>query len=248
MNDGMKHKLLPFLLLMLLAPASQADETSIFKFSGFGTLAASTSNNHAADYRISMYQKDGLGYSRSVETGLDSVLGLQTNATFTPELQGVVQVVVDRNYDNTWKPDLEWANLKYDFEHGIHVRLGRVMAPTSMQSDYRSVGYAQTMARPATELYFANPITHLDGIGVGGSLMLGPGQLGMQLIHGGSRNKLDSRLGRSELLFHNLWIADADYRIDDLRLHAGISQAIVETTGDSIQLLQNMLQNLLGRR
>ena len=44
------------------------------------------------------------------------------------------------------------------------MRVGRVGLPVFMISDYRNVGYANTMLRPPAEMYSQVPINSIDGV------------------------------------------------------------------------------------
>lgn len=151
--------------VMSLAHAGSGDK--IFHFSGFGTVGIAHSDNDQADYRNSLYQPNGPGATHRYDWGMDSNLGLQLAAEFNPRWSAVVQVLSDRNYDKTFTPELEWANVKFQFnEHG-YVRVGRVVAPMFMNSESLHTGFAATMIRNPPDVYIHNPINNLDGLDVG---------------------------------------------------------------------------------
>ena len=177
---------------LLLAGGAWADgETGFnpqFNFSGFGTLGAAHSNNREADFIGSIVQPVGSGRSKATSFGVDSKLGGQATASLGNGLSGVLQVVADHRYDHTYRPEVEWANLKYDIDKHWYVRAGRVVAPVFMYSEQRNVGYSLTPAREPVDVYSLNPITHLDGLDVGTRYDVGGGVLFAQLT--GGRHKL----------------------------------------------------------
>jgi hypothetical protein len=162
----MKSRHLAIMLAMLAAaPAAYADgPLSMFTLSGFGTLGATYSSLKTADYAGTAFEQYGAGASRNVDFGDDSRFGLQLNAQFTSKLSAFVQVVVHNNYDNTYTPTLEWANVNYAFTPDFNVRVGRIEVPTFLTSDYREVGYANPWVRVPPELYNTVPITNSDGV------------------------------------------------------------------------------------
>lgn len=67
-----------------------------------------------------------------------------------------------------------------------------MVLPTFMISETRNVGYAQTAVRMPTELYYLNPITHMDGIDVGANVDIGGGNLAATLNVGKSKDVMKS--------------------------------------------------------
>ena len=159
----------------LYAGGAHADNAgqSMFSFNGFGTLGVVHSSEDNADFTTTNFQPNGAGYSRSWSASVDSLIGGQVTANLTPQLSAVLQLVAQQNYDNTYWPHVEWANIKYQFTPDFDVRIGRVVEPTFMLSDSRQVGYANPWVRPPTELYTLNPITNLDGVDASYRLHLG---------------------------------------------------------------------------
>jgi hypothetical protein len=134
--------------------------------SGFGTLGVVHSDYDLADFAATVAQPRGAGYSRSWSPTPDSDLGAQANVSFTDALSGVVQVVSRENEDDNFKPEVEWANLKYDITPDLAVRIGRVLLPTYQRSEIQNVGYALPWVRIPVEITYTNTAIHNDGIDV----------------------------------------------------------------------------------
>jgi hypothetical protein len=164
----MSNKLtIPALIAVMLYPAGAlADEagTGMFSFNGFGTLGVVHSSDDRADFTASNYEPNGAGYTRGWSPTVDSLIGGQVTATFTPQLSAVVQLIAQQNYNDTYWPHVEWANIKYQFNPDVDVRIGRIVQPSFMVSDSRRVGYTTPWVRPPTEVYSVNPVTYLDGV------------------------------------------------------------------------------------
>jgi hypothetical protein len=154
---------------LLLATASftsvaRGEEPSrMFSVSGFGTLGVTHSTLDTADFASTAFEPNGAGYSRKYDFASDSKVGVQVQGQFTNQLSAVVQVVSEHRYDNSFRPSIEWANLRYAFTPDFSVRIGRIELPTFLNSDYRDVGYANPWARVPQEVYSAQPITNSDG-------------------------------------------------------------------------------------
>jgi len=146
------------------APPAKADDRPLFSFSGYGTIGAAHSSNDQADYLVDEFKPNGPGHTRRWSADVDTRLGLQGLAQFTPQLSAVVQVITQQRYDDTYRPEVEWANVKYQATPDFSVRAGRVVLPIYMVTDSRRVGYANPWVRPPVEVYSMVPVTHVDGI------------------------------------------------------------------------------------
>ena len=141
----------------------RAEDQMGFKFSGFGTLAATTSSEKNADFIPNFMLPNGPGNTKTVDFGADSRLGVQFDLKFNDTFSAVGQVVLDHRYDNSYTPYLNMANIKAQLTPDLSLRVGRVPFSAYLISDYRMVGYSMPWARPPVEIYQFNPITSLDG-------------------------------------------------------------------------------------
>jgi hypothetical protein len=155
-------------MLACAVPAGAAtdppDEAPRVSLRGFGTLGAVHANARNADVVSGFFQPNGAGETRPWAHTVDSKLGLQADAKITEQLSAVVQVVSQGRYDNSYTPQVEWANLKYQFTPDFDVRVGRTVTTQFMLSEARLVGYANPWIRPPQEIYGLVPITNKDGI------------------------------------------------------------------------------------
>jgi opacity protein-like surface antigen len=152
------------MLVCVTAASAQVAETPSFSLNGFGTLGVVRSDEDKADFASSLVVPDGAGYTRDWSPEVDSVLGLQLTADLTPRFTGILQVVSEQRYDETYTPVVEWANLKFDITPDLSIRAGRMVQQTFMVSEYRKVRYATPWNRPPKEVYDMIPITNADGI------------------------------------------------------------------------------------
>src|SRR6186713_2156598 len=167
---GMRIAIKPLTAALLVigfaSGAAHGQSMPGFKLSGFGTLAATHSSEQHADYVTSITQPNGSGFTRDWSGGPDSKLGVQADVAFTGSLSGVVQLVSQHKYDNSFEPHIEWANIKYQATPDLAVRVGRIALPFFMYSDNRLVNYTQPWVRPPIEAYMVNPNTSNDGVDV----------------------------------------------------------------------------------
>ena len=145
----------------------------MFLFSGFGTLGVVHSSESEADFTDSPFQPNGAGFTRAWSPDVDSRLGAQATANVTSQLSAVVQVISEQLYDNTYRPHVEWANIKYQLTPDVSVRVGRTVLSSFMFSDTLKVGYANPWVRPPVEVYSLVPISNSDGVDVNYTLRVG---------------------------------------------------------------------------
>lgn len=238
-----------FLALLMASSVALADEAPWFKFSGYGTLAATHSSNDLADFRTNFFQPVGPGYTRATDVGSDSKLAIQLDAFLTPTLTVTVQALSQRNYDDTFTPDLEWANLKYKPVDGFYVRAGRIVAPTFMQAEYRNVGYAQTMVRPPNDFYFALPYYHVDGIDTAYTRDIGDASLTLQLTGGQYKQQLRTGQGGVIDVQHNVYFLNTMLDYQNVLYRLGYSYSNnVDTNSTSIAAYDRSMSILLDAR
>lgn len=137
-----------------------------FSFRGFGTLGVAHSDYDQADYSSSVLKRTGAGGSESWSPDLDSRLGVQLDVKFNKKWSAVVQVITEQRYDASYRPMVEWGNIKYQATPDLALRVGRIAIPIFLAADYRKVGYAYPWVRTPVEVYGGVPITNNDGADV----------------------------------------------------------------------------------
>jgi hypothetical protein len=165
-------------MLMLWHPsgciAGSADpDPSMFAFNAFGTLGVVHSSESQADFVSSNAKPSGAGYSHEWSADVDSRFGAQLTANVTSQLSAVLQLVTEQNYANSYRPEVEWANIKYQLTTDFDVRIGRIELPLFLVSDARKVGFVNPWVRPPGEVYNIEPITNNDGVDLSYRLHLG---------------------------------------------------------------------------
>ncbi|MFS2026889.1 porin [Massilia sp. GER05] len=163
-----RQRLAQFLFLSLsglaVASAARAQDMPDWRISGFGTLGVVHTGEREADYTSSVFKANGAGATRRWSTDVDSRLGVQLDATLARHWSAVLQVVSEQGLDNTYRPRVEWANIKYQATPELALRVGRIALPVFLTADYRKVGYAYPWVRPPVEGYNVLPVTSSDGI------------------------------------------------------------------------------------
>ena len=148
-------------VLLGVHPLAQAQES--LSLSGFATLGISCFSNRDADFTYNTNPR-GPGRSKHCDSGLDSVLGVQADQRLTDTVDGVAQVTILRNADETYRPEFSLANIRWQVSDELTLRAGRVSNPMFLNSDFRLVHFALPTARPATEVYGLSPTFTMDGV------------------------------------------------------------------------------------
>lgn len=183
----MNTKILASLLAFpLLAPAVQAQDNAV-KISGFGTAALTRSDDARAEFAR---PNQASGSARKVRTGIDSNLGLQADYAVNNWLSLTAQGLVRQDAEEHYGAELSWAFARLRISDDINVRVGRIGLPVFMISDYRNVGYANTMLRPPAEVYSQVPFNNVDGADITWRHDLGNTSLTSQLAVGAIKSPL----------------------------------------------------------
>ncbi|MEY4590217.1 MAG: hypothetical protein RL497_2293 [Pseudomonadota bacterium] len=120
-------------------------------FSGFGTVSGVQTNSNEGEYRR---EQQGKGADKSAYFLSDSNLGLQLTGKATSWLSATVQSLTEVRYtEDELSTRAEWAFIKVTPIEGLSIRAGKFALPNFLISDSRKVGYANTWARPANEVY-----------------------------------------------------------------------------------------------
>lgn len=151
---------------------------------GFGTLGIVHSDEDQADFVSSLLAPEGVGHSGDWSAKVDTKLGLQLSADLAPRTSGVLQFVMEQQHDGTYNPAVEWANLSFDITRDLQLRVGRMVLPTYMTSEYRKVGYATPSSRPPPEVYHLVPVTNSDGLSLSYSARFGQATNTLQVLYG----------------------------------------------------------------
>ena len=187
----MRSFLITLVLFMAgILPARAQITAGPFRVSGFGTLAATKSSEKNADFIAGYAEPNGPGYTRSVDFGVDSRLGLQVDWKISNRFSAVVQGVAEHRFDDTYMPYVNMAHLKFQAFPNLSIRAGRIPYSAYLISDYQKVGYSQPWARTPVEVYQFNPITFIDGGDLNWQANVGDIALSGQVVAGSSSVKV----------------------------------------------------------
>ena len=186
----MKMKpLLAMLALPLAISSAYAEDGSSFPaitVSGFGTAALTRSNSDDAEF---VRPNQIAGVKKEARPGVDSNFGIQATAKFNDWLSVTGQGLVRKNVQDAYIGEMAWAFAKAKVSDNVSLRAGRIGLPVYMISDFRNVGYANTMMRPPVEMYSQVPLESIDGADVVYQTSFGDTSVTAQLAVGSTSEK-----------------------------------------------------------
>ena len=192
----MHKRLIASLLTLPLALSSAyAQDTSAaptVTVSGFGTAALTFTDTDKAEFAR---PNQPAGAGKTPRTGVDSNFGVQANVGINAWLSATAQGLVRKDAEDDYGAELAWAFVKAKVSANRSVRVGRMGLPVFRISDYRNVGYANTMLRPPSEMYAQVPINSIDGIDATWQQNVGDTTLSAQLAFGRTRNRISTTGG-----------------------------------------------------
>jgi len=159
----------------------------VFKLGGFGTLGVSHSSQKLGDYVVDGTVPKGAGRSNNWAWGNDSRIGVQATANFTPQVSAVLQAISEYQYDGSYRPSVEWANVKYSFMPDAYIRVGRIALPTFLNSDNRKVGHSFPWMHPPVDVYRQRAITSSDGVDGMYRFGIGEAENSTKIIYGSTK-------------------------------------------------------------
>lgn len=151
------------LALSFVVPCAFAQDGSNVRISGFGTGALTWTNTDKAEFGR---PNQASGAGKDVTTGVDSNFGVQADYAVNSWLSVTGQGLVRKDAQDDFGAELAWAFAKAKVSDDVSFRVGRMGVPAFMISDYRNVGYANTMLRPPAEMYSQMLFNTIDGADV----------------------------------------------------------------------------------
>ena len=160
MNQPLRLALVSAILAAFSMSSHAADGPTV-TISGFGTAALTATDTDDVEFARPNQQA---GVGKSPRPGVDSNFGIQGTSKMNDWLSFTVQGLARKNARDAWGAELSWAFAKFKVNDEIAIRVGRIGMPIYMISDFRQVGYANTMIRPPTEVYRQVNGDSFDGV------------------------------------------------------------------------------------
>jgi hypothetical protein len=204
---GFKNQLI--VLLFLASAVSDADagdaDQPMFTFGGFGSLGVSHSSQSLGDYTLEGSIPKGPGLSENWSATNDTRIAGQVGANFTPDLSAALQVDSEYHDGNTYRPEIEFMDVKYTVTSDVSLQVGRIALPTFMDARNRDIGYSYVWIHPPVEVYRQEPITHSDGVDATFRSQLGDWGNSIKAIYGKAKIDLNYGSTTSNISSRDLW-------------------------------------------
>ena len=177
------------IVIMSMSSAVAWAEGTTTSLSGFGTAGGTFTSD--GKYAYNHNSTEFTGASNSFDVGLESRIGVQAVVSFDPQWSVTVQEVARLRGSKNFDPGTEWLYAQYQPDSNLKLRLGRVVLPVFLISDTINVGYAVPWFRAPNEVYFAEPLEHLDGGQALWQQSLGAFQLKLEATYGDAEASLN---------------------------------------------------------
>jgi hypothetical protein len=145
---------------------------------GFGTAGVACFSSEATLFTRDE-RPDGPGYDSDCDARLDSLLGLQLDASLGDQFEATLQATSYFRADGGFAPELTLANVRWLPSESLAVRLGRMQSAMFLVTEYRNIHYLQPWVRPPGEVYQLVTTYLHDGVEVTHFRRLGDWGLGM---------------------------------------------------------------------
>jgi hypothetical protein len=216
----------------IAAPA--LTDQPMFKFGGFGTLGFSHSSQDQGDYVLDSSMPTGAGRSKDWSPGNNTRAAAHMTADFAPKISAILQVDSEYRADGSYRPEVEWLNVKYAFTPNAYVRIGRIALPTFMDSESRDVGYGYAWVNPPVDLYRQLSIPSSDGVDVMYRTEIGEAGNTIKAIYGQNKEKGINSLTTSNSLwgiFDTLEYGSATFHVSYQERRSSTQNFLTGVTG-----------------
>lgn len=134
-------------LFILVAPFVSGDSLNDdISVVGFFSLDATYADSNSANLPRAGGRNAGLNKH---EVDFDSsVAGLRGDVQFNHDFSASLQAISTRQTEGSYKPDIEWLYLKYDFGNEVSIRGGQLELPFLQGTELRYVGHSRLWVRP----------------------------------------------------------------------------------------------------
>jgi len=194
---------------------------------GFGTIGAAVTDTDDAQFRSTLQQARGA--DKTADFGVDSRLGLQANGRFNDIFSMTGQLPVSRRIAKS--ASLEWLYGEAKVTAGFTAKLGRMVLPTFMISDSRSVGYAAHWLRAPQEVYLVYPASSFDGGQVTYQRGLGPVTLTARLSAGRAKSTIFFSGAQGQVELDGIRSVNLQVETGPWQARLGYTTADAETRG-----------------
>lgn len=209
---------------------------------GFGTLTAVRTDDASASYR-GYPQPLSLATSTDWSFKPDSLIGVQLDLGSGSPLSGTLQAISRYRETGAFDTEVEWAFLKYQFDDRWRVRLGRLVTPVFMDSEYRFTRFALTTVRADLTMHSLQPFNNHDGLELSYRAPLGSGALGLSAFGGSSQFNV-SAAESYDLPRVSGFVGT--WENDSLLVRAGASHFTARSTGPSASSFMDLRSSLLA--
>ncbi len=225
-----------FLLLVPLQLLADTHRLSDhINLSGFATFGLVQSGDEDLGF-VRDLTREGT-FDQDISFKQDSLVGLQLDSHFSPDLSATVQLVLRDRADDSLGESIEWAFLRYQLDDEWSFRFGRTVVDLFSLSDYRNVGFAYLWARPPVEFYGPVIFNHIDGIDVTYSKILSESYLTIKFFAGKAENYLANSEEQEEIEINPIYGINASMDYGNWSSRIGLASVSLDSQSDFLNQL-----------
>lgn len=193
-------KTAPLLVFLALfhALTAAAAEGDFVQWSGLLVLGATYSSERKADFTSGIDHPNGAGGTRATDWWGESRAVLQADAQLSSNVSAMMQGTAEHRYDNSFRPHVTAAALKWQVTPDLYFRLARQPFLNFLVADEKVA-----WVRPTTEIYQTGLLNLYDGAELGWKIRQGDTTWHAQLYGGaigypvpGNNSNIDIRLNQ----------------------------------------------------
>lgn len=239
----MKYKFLTaIVLLSLLRTSVFADDWDFLSVHGYGSLGGAYQDDDQVLYRNSLNTVKGSRGDFSLSNY--SNLGLQIDATLTDKLTLTVQGTVSENNSEGELLELGWANINYQVNDDLSIKVGKMRIPAFMYSDILNVAYAYDWVK-LPEMYSIIPFHNYKGVELNYNMDFDDLVISSTLMYGQSKSTVVTRENQeSELDVNVMKAVELKLVYDNLTLHFNYTQNHLEIKDNTLDTVTAQLSAL----
>lgn len=193
-----------------------------FSVNGFGTLGATKTGSDSLGFRENIATDNVTNGSWNLASR--SLLGIQMNASWSPQWSSVLQLVQQQRVENSVGDSLQLASISYMPTPEWAFRLGRLSPQVYMLTDTRNVGYGYLWTHPPMEFYGQLQTNYNDGVGVSYTKQFDDADMFRATLSGGRTGMQMSYPGYNfEADFGRAWALTLEYEDEAWQFRGSLS-------------------------
>lgn len=233
-------KIIVFLLFLPLIIF--ANDINKININGFGTLGTTYNSNENTTYRNNL--QSNVGSNGDISFSPTSKFGLQIDTKLNEDIEFLFQGIIEQKDKDKINANIQWLNLKYNYDNTLNFKLGKLRTPVYLYSDIFNVSYSYPWNHLPKEVYTTIPFISFDGIEIEKNFILDDYLFNLQVLYGKNKeNVFLQRDEKSEFNSDDFTGFTLSTDIGNLKLRGSYYQTYLSVDDSSINELTQALES-----